>query len=31
LIVPKWDNSGRKIKSEEIKEIAKEVSEWFEG
>jgi len=31
LIVPKWDNSGRKIKSEEIKEIAKEVSEWFGG
>ena len=31
IIVPKWDNSGRKIKSEEIEEIAKEISEHFGG
>ena len=31
LIVPKWDNSGRKIKSEEIEEIAKRMSDHFGG
>jgi len=31
LVVPKWDNSGRKIKSEEISEIAKEMSNQFGG
>jgi len=31
LIVPKWDNSGRKIKAEELEEIGKKMSEHFGG
>jgi len=31
IIVPKWDNSGRRIKSEEIKDIARRISEHFGG
>ena len=31
LIVPKWDNSGRKIKAEEIEDIAKKMANRFGG
>lgn len=31
IIIPKWDNSGRKIKAEEVQKIAVEVSDKFGG
>ena len=31
IIIPKWDNSGRKIATEEIEKIAKKMTEHFGG
>jgi len=31
IIVPKWDNSGRKIKAEELQAIAQKMSDHFGG
>lgn len=31
IIVPKWDNSGRKIRPDELEDIGKKMSEHFGG
>jgi len=31
IVVPKWDNSGRRIRAEELEEIGKKMAEHFGG